>query len=99
MQCVSHEEGIEQNARQFIPKDTEHQNSGAVAFASVFELRATASTDARYTFDSKVQSCTKAKAYFDWIIVNSQTCPSTSRILHDTEVVMRLAEQYDGHMF
>ena len=31
--------------------------------------------------------------------VNSETCPSTSRMFDDTEVVMKLAEQYDGDMF
>ena len=32
-------------------------------------------------------------------MVNSKTFPDTSRRFCDTEVVMALTEQYDGHMF
>ena len=41
--------GIEQCARQFVPKDIEHQNSGfwSRAFAAVVEVRVTASADVR----------------------------------------------------
>ena len=57
--------GVHRHARLFTPKVTEPK-FWSRAFASVIELRATASTDARCSVTGRVQSCATAKAKIDW---------------------------------
>ena len=92
--------GIEKHARQFILEDTDRQDFGNRAFAAVVELRPTASTDEKWTsMSQRTWKLISAEALTNKDLKFVHISTYFTKIFYDTELNMKLMEQYDGHEF